>query len=374
MSDRKEKKIAFYIGSLTIGGAERVICNLAEYFYSIGYQVYVVTKLREDKEYELHEGIERIIADITATEQTGSRIGNLRARIRKLRGIWKDIRPDIIVSFIGKNNLMALASAKPLGIPVVVSVRSAPSREMASKAMKFSCMLLFRKAAGIVLQTTEAIEFFPRSLQKKVTILQNSISPVLLNYVDSAKKSSMDIIKRNDIIAVGRIDDNKNEKMLVDAFAAIAEKYSDWNVKLYGDGERMEELSSYTEQLGLKDRISFCGSVGDVPKRMMEASIFVLPSRIEGMPNSLIEAMTLGLPCISTDCPCGGPRDLIESGVNGILVPVDDVTALSDSLERLINDSELRDSLGNNAKRIIDRLHPDIVNTRWQEYIESKLK
>ncbi len=361
--------IAFYIGSLTIGGAERVICNLAEYFKSLGYHVYVVTKLRASTEYELSDGIERIIADITSEEETGSRIGNLIARVNKLKGIWRDIKPDIIVSFIGKNNVMALASARAFRIPVVVSVRSAPSREMASRGLRMACMTLFRQAAGIVLQTSEAVDFFPARLKRKAVILPNSINPKFIQDVLSGDDRVYEV--RKDIIAVGRIDDNKNEKMLIDAFSPLASKYPDWNVRLYGDGERLNDLKEYTCKLGLEGRVIFHGNVDDIPVRMKEASIFALPSKVEGMPNALIEAMTLGLACISTDCPCGGPRDLIMDGTDGILIDVDDTDALTQNLERLMADEGLRKSLGTEAMKIIDKLHPDVVNERWREYLEG---
>lgn len=366
----KKKRIAFYIGSLCKGGAERVICNLAEYFYSQDYEVYMVTKLKDDVEYEISDGITRIIADITPKEETGSRIGNLRARINKLTNIWKDIKPDIIVSFIKKNNLMALASAKRLHIPVVVSVRSAPARELSGRGIKPLSFLLFRSAAGIVLQTTEAKEFFPKYLQKKVTILPNSINPAFVKYVDNEVTSNY-LDRKKQIITVGRIDDNKNQRMLVDAFAQIAERYPDWSVHLYGDGEGRKALEEHVSDLRLDNQIIFHGVVADVPERMRESSIFVLPSKIEGMPNALIEAMAMGMACISTDCPCGGPRDLIEDGVNGVLIDVDDKDALAENISRLIMDDSYRLSISKEAVHIIDRLHPDAVNRMWNDYIDS---
>ena len=180
MNDNGEKSIAFYIGGLCIGGAERVICNLAEYFYSEGYRVTMVTKVCDEKEYELNPGIKRVIADITPEEETASRIRNLFARIAKLKRIWKEVKPDVIVSFIRKNNLMAIASAAPLGIPVVVSVRSAPERELKGFGFKTISFLLFRQAAGVVLQTREAYDFFPGYLRAKAVVLPNSINPDFL--------------------------------------------------------------------------------------------------------------------------------------------------------------------------------------------------
>ena len=385
MNDNGEKSIAFYIGGLCIGGAERVICNLAEYFYGEGYRVTMVTKVRDEKEYELNPGIRRIIADITPEEETASRIRNLFARIAKLKRIWKEVKPDVIVSFIRKNNLMAIASAAPLGIPVIVSVRSAPERELKGFGFKTISFLLFRQAAGVVLQTREAYNFFPGYIRAKAVVLPNSINPdflkaseelTLATTINHDKKMTVDdripsSVKEKRIITVGRIDDNKNQRLLVEAYVKIADHYPDWSLELIGDGSGRQALEEYVSTLPCMDRISFTGAVDDVAKRMSEASIFVLPSKIEGMPNALIEAMVMGMACISTDCPCGGPRDLIAADEsNGILVPVDNVDAMAMALKRLITNDTLRQSMGDNARKIIATLHPDTVNKQWKNYIE----
>lgn len=365
-----KKKIAFYIGSLGKGGAERVIRNLAQYFKSEGYDVYMVTKLKEKDEYDLDPSIQRIIADITPEEETGRRIGNLSARVKKLRRIWSDIKPDIIVSFIRKNNLMAIASAAPLHIPVVVSVRSAPARELAGKGVKQLTFYMFRKAAGVVLQTTQARDFFPKYIQKKSVILPNSINSEFIEYIDNNVSKTVDKMGKR-IITVGRIDDNKNQKMLVEAFIEIADAHPDWELHLYGDGESREKIEKIAKDSKALDRIVFHGVVNNVPEVMGEADIFVLPSKVEGMPNALIEAMAMGKACISTDCPCGGPADIIDNGVNGILIPVDDRTGLITSLDKLMGDDNLRYQLGSKAVMIKDRLNPDIVNRQWKDYIEE---
>ena len=360
------KTIAFYIGSLERGGAERVIVNLAGYFQNEGYKVYVVTKMKETDEYALLDGVIRVVADLDDEELKKSRIQNLYLRVHKLRKVWKEIKPDIIVSFIRKNNVMAIASSRCLNIPVVVSVRSNPKRELSGFIMRNISFLLFCLADGIVLQTNQAKEFFPKFLQKKAIILPNSLNTAFLNVHKSSEE-------KKEIITVGRIDDNKNQSMLVKTFGEIATNYPDWVLRLYGNGKKKEELESYVKTKGLENQIFFMGEVSDIQNRMKDSAIFVLPSKQEGMPNALIEAMTLGLAVISTDCPCGGPTDLITNGENGILIPVDDRKALKNSLEKLMDDSNYRKKIGEDAKKIVERLHPDIVNKMWKEYLEKLL-
>ena len=356
----EKKVIAFYIGSLSRGGAERVMVNLSRYFCSQDYRVYLVTKTVDEPEYEVPEGVTRIIADITSEEESSSRIANLKNRIMKLRNIWKEIKPDIIVSFIRKNNLMAIASSRGMNIPVVVSIRSNPARELQGKVFKPLSLFLFRFADGIVMQTSQAKDFLPGYLQKKAVIMPNSLSEQFLSV-------ELSDVRRKEIVTVGRIDDNKNQKMLVEAFAEIKEKFPEWSLHLYGDGDRKKKLE---EQYGA-EQIVFHGQTPDVVSCIKDSSIFVLPSRQEGMPNALIEAMALRMACISTDCPCGGPADLINSGENGILIPVDDKQALKEQLARVMSNDELRRKLGENARASVEKLNPETVNGKWKEYIEK---
>ncbi len=401
------KRIAFYIGDLGKGGAEHVIRNLAEYFNSRGVETYMVTKLKEEDEYELSEGITRIIADIDPSEEKG-RVHNLFARIRKLRKIWKEIHPDIIVSFIKKNNLMALASSRGLNIPVVVSVRSDPEREFGSEFVKKLSFAMFKKAAGIVVLTKQAAEFFPPALSDRISVMPNAIDRKFVDVLEAKKEwygidehmdPSEDQVeymyakRRHEVITVGRIDENKNQKMLVDAFAMAADKHPDWTLHIYGDGEGRMDLVEYVigldkrmpasgdhkpgsrdengNYMNMSDRIIFHGVTDNVANVMAGRSIFVLPSKQEGMPNALIEAMVMGMACISTDCPCGGPAELIKDGVNGLLVQVTDVTTMADDLDNLMGDDMLRQMLGTQASMLIDKVHPDAVCKQWYDYLDE---
>lgn len=358
------KKIAFYIGSLSMGGAERVIVNLAAYFHSCGYKVTIVTKEQDSDEYPVPEGVTRILADIVGDEISSNRLLNLYRRIAKLRNIWKQLKTDYIVSFIKKNNFMAITSSMGLHIPVIVSVRSNPAREYPDKVTKLLANVLFRRAAGVVLQTQQAKEFFSKAVQKKAVVLPNSLSEQFLQmeYIDERKK---------EIVWVGRMDSNKNPVMLLRAFGTIAEKYPDWILKYIGDGPLMEELKELSHNEKCAEQICFTGRMEDVAGAIRPASIFVLTSKQEGMPNALMESMVSGLAVVSTDCPCGGPAELIEDGMNGILISVDDEKALAEALDKLLSDEEYRNRLGENAKELIDKVHPEIVNRQWLSYIES---
>lgn len=360
-------KLAFYIGSLNRGGAERVISNLANFFCERGYEVVMVTKLKEKNEYILHPDIPRIIADITPEEETTSRVRNFVRRVKKLRNIWKKEKPDLIISFIKKNNFMAIVSCAFLKPRVVISVRSAPEREYGTWLERALAFFLFQIADGVILQTRQAFSFFPKTIQRKAVLLPNSLTGDFLETPYTG-------IRKKEIVSVGRIDENKNQIMLVKAFEKISERYPEWKCLIYGDGEGTIKLQEYIQGKKLDSCVKLMGKTDNVKASIEQSSIFVLTSRVEGMPNALIEAMALGLAVVSTDCPCGGPADLIMQGENGILVEVDDTEALADALIQMIENEVVREQMGKSAAEIRERLHPNTVNQEWETYVQRVMR
>ncbi len=411
------RHIAMYIGSLNKGGAERVMCNLAEYFYQEDYKVTLVTTYLADDEYEAPDGkwstvkgdaysqemdvlnpdeeprkvymkpedapgINRVFTALMPDEQ-GGRLSNFYNRVRKLRDTWKELKPDIILSFLGKNNCMAIFSARGLGIPVVVSVRSNPSREYAGRGLNTAMNFLFPRAAGVVVQTTGARDYFKDSIRKICKILPNSIHP------DFMKRDITSYENRTKtIVSVGRLDDNKNQILLIRAFGSIMKDFPDYRLVIYGDGPSREKFEQQAKELQEKafgdtdsqsgldgSHIVFAGNVGGVADKIGDAEVFVLSSLQEGMPNALIEAMSLGLACISTDCPCGGPKDLIISGENGILIDMGSSASMEEDMSKalamVMGDKTLSERLGRNALNVRKTYSPEIINRQWKEYFED---
>lgn len=362
-----KKHIAMLINSLNKGGSERVLVNLAEYFYSRGYRVTIVTQYQTENEYTISDGIRRVYSEITDDEIGKSRIGNFSKRYRKLRGIWKSERPDLILSFIGKNNMMAILTSRFLHIPTVISVRGEPKEEYYSRFLRLVAQVLFPMADGVVLQTNASKEFFNQSVQKKSVVLPNSLNPAFIREVYAGEREKQ-------IVAVGRVDANKNHRMIIKAFAGLAECYPEYELVIYGEGELRQELLHEVEEMGLQERIHLPGSIVDVAGAIYKASVFVLSSNSEGMPNTLIEAMALGIPCISTDCSGGGPRDLIVNGENGILTEVENWEMLEENLQKIISDKEFAKKLSKNASKIQEKLNPDLINQKWEAYFNKLMR
>jgi len=367
MNSCRDKSIAFYISSLRKGGAERVIVNLAEHFNKEGYRTLIVTTRKAEREYEISSGIRRRIAEPPEEALNRGRLGNFKLRFMTLRQIWKEERPDLILSFIGKNNMMAVLTSAFLKIPVVVSVRGNPPSEYPTKGLKFVADILFRRAAGVVLQTKDSASFFAKAVQRKSVILENPLNPAFIKPAFTGER-------RNEIVSVGILDENKNQAMLVKAFHGIAGEFPTMQLMLYGEGEKREELENLARELGIEERVHLPGQCDKVQDTIDKARIFVLTSDTEGSPNAVIEAMSLGLAVISTDCPCGGPAQLIQNRENGMLVPVRDEKALEGALREILGNPELEEKLRKNALQIQKTLEPEKILRKWQQYLEQWIR
>lgn len=359
------KKILLYCSSLK-GGTGRVVVNFAEFMKSSGIDVVMVTQYRSEDEYSLSDGIPRLFSEITADEMKNNRIGNFFARYGKLCNIWKTQKPDCIVSFIGKNNIMAIGTALFTGIPVIVSVRGEPECEYDSAGLRLLAKTIFYFASGIIVQTNDAMKFFPKFIRNKSVILKNPLNPSFMRPRFEGKRDGR-------IVSVGRVDSNKNHAMIIRAFDRVAKEFPSASLAIYGDGECRGELQELSDKLGISERVHLPGMVEDVSEKIYKSSLFILASNSEGMPNALLEAMCLGIPCISTDCPCGGPRELIEDGINGFLIPTGDEEALADRMRMLLSDEEMAKQIGKNAAKLSEAYNPDNVNREWMNYLLSKM-
>lgn len=362
MKEQRQPHAALLIGALTRGGSERVMVNLSEDLIRKGWKVTLVTQYQKAGEYSLNPAVKRIISDITEKETGRSRILNFKKRFMKLRNIWKREKPDVILSFIGKNNMMAILTSRLLEIPVAVSVRGDPAMEYYTGWMRFLARRLFAMADGVILQTSRCLDFFPEAVQKKAVILKNPVNTAFF-------RPRYEGEREKELVAVGRLDENKNHEMLIRAFAQIADQYAEYCLTIYGEGELKKELEELSESLGVRDRVRFPGAVADVADAIYKTRVFILPSNTEGVPNTLIEAMILGLPVIATDCPCGGPADLIRDGENGLLTPVGDVQKMKENLQKILENLQKAEIMGRNASKTSDIFCPDKVYKEWENYL-----
>lgn len=352
------KRILFYINTLEHGGAERVITNLANQFSAAGYAVDLATSFPCDFEYETSENVNRI--NLFNSYINGGLKRNLKL-FAALRKVIKINKPNVVVSFMREPNYRAIPACIGTKAKCFVSVRNDPNKEYRGKANKLLAKMLFRFADGVIFQTEDAKAWFPKSIQKKSTII--------LNQVDERFFKTKFDGERSNIVTVGRLQPQKNHKLLINAFDKIKDK-TNQNLIIYGEGELRQQLETLINELNLKDRVFLPGAISDVPNTIKSAELFVLPSDYEGMPNALIEAMSLGLICLSTDCPCGGPKALIESGVNGYLTPVKDCDLMAEAMLNALNrGKEQKEQLICNVLKTAENFKSDIIFKKWEEYL-----
>jgi GalNAc-alpha-(1->4)-GalNAc-alpha-(1->3)-diNAcBac-PP-undecaprenol alpha-1,4-N-acetyl-D-galactosaminyltransferase len=195
---------------------------------------------------------------------------------------------------------------------------------------------------------------------------------VILNAVENVPQELFGKDRRHEIVAVGRLVELKGYDLLIDAFAKISSRHLDWRLVIYGEGPFRPGLEKKIRLLGLKDKVSLPGPTRNVQAVLAEAGMFVLSSRYEGMPNALLEAMSVGAPCVSFDCPFG-PNEVITHDQNGLLIPLGDVDRLADAMAYMIENPQERKRLGDNAQFINQRLSLEKITAQWQAVIDECL-
>lgn len=352
-------KITFFIGSISGGGAERMTCNLANFLVEHGHEVTILTMSDVRDTYLLNKKIKRRFL-ITAVERKNFVYDNI-LRYKRLGYFMKTCACDCYVVLLPITIVMMLLQRCCTTTPIIASERNNP--ESYSRIMKLILKFVANKADAWVFQTEEALSWYD-NLRKKKIIIPNAINPEFLKPLYKGTRKC-------EVVAVGRLDKQKNYELLIEAFAIISKKHPDYKLRIFGQGPKEHDLRVLVASLGLSDSIIFEGYVNDISARIEASSLYIMTSNYEGMPNSLMEAMALGIPCISTDCPAGGPKFLIQNGVNGILIKVNDRDSLVNSIELLLNDQELSKKMGENASKIRVRLHPKIIYGQWEQFLKE---
>lgn len=361
------RKIAFHLNCLEQGGAERVVTNLANRFAEEGYQVIVTTEWYGENEFALSDKVRRVHVGLRENDGKKPRFVQILLRVKYLRDFLKTEKPDILIPFARKALYRGLMAAYFIKIPVLISIRTDPAGHYEELSDKLQIPLLFPRVDGCVFQTEGAREFFAPRLQDNSRIILN---PIHEKYIGVPKPAQ----RTKTVVQSGRLVDFKNQPMLIRAFAKVHEKHPEYDLKIYGgdsfDGTK-EILEDLIGELKAGDYIHLMGASDSLEKELADASLFAFTSDWEGLPNALMEAMALGLPIVATDCPCGGPRTIMTDEVDGLLIPIKDEQALTDGINRLIEDPELAERLGDEARKIADKANGFSVYVQWRDYIEE---
>lgn len=368
-------KILFHIHCLGKGGAERVLTILASCFAKEGNEIIIATEEYAIEEYQIPNEIKRVDVGVINTRMNPvSRYMAIRKRIRKLRNCIRTEEPDLVIAFERNCNYRALQAVKGVkikgrNVPVIVSVRNDPKRNYTGRNLFFSRRNMLNAAAGCVFQTKGAQSFFPQELQERSIVIWN---PINEKYLETQYCSSKELY----FVNVGRMAPQKNQALLIRAFVHVHRMYPEYKLRIYGgdtgDGTS-QQLAALVKECGLEHNVQFMGISDKLEEEVPRACGFVLSSDYEGMPNVVMEALAMGVPVISTDCPCGGPASLIEDGINGRLVPVGDEEALAEAMLELIADPERAQRLGIKAMEIRKKANIETIYGQWKTYIAHVL-
>lgn len=353
-------RVCFIIGTLEFSGAEKVLKALATHFTGLGHDVHVVLTLPEQGSakawpFRVHH--------VTAS---GLRPIRIYRRLRGIRTTVASISPDVTISFGYANNINSTPALLFNGVPHIVCERNNPLHDPPGWRPKLLRRALYPLATGMVFQTEAIRDLFPSSIVARSATIPN---PVIGAPAQSASPGAT-CRKGGRMVCIGRLSDrDKNQSLLIRAFARLAHDYPDWTLELYGDGPDRSLFEQLIAELGMPNRIRLCGRIANPYSALEGADLFVLPSRTEGMPNALIEAMASGVACVATNCSGGGAAALITHGANGLICANEDEEAMAASLRTVMQDPELRRSLGEAARAICESQSIERIGQQWSDYI-----
>lgn len=356
------KSILMVNSSLSNGGAERVMSMLANEFVLRGYEVDMLIQNSEAPEtYKLDSRVSKIKYDSNGCRGVRYVLGWMKL----IRGKQKKRKYNAVISFMMANNVLTLTAGIGLGQKIIVSERCNPNNvDDYGRVFKIGEQILYPFAHTIVFQTDEVMNFYKKSIRKKGIVIPNPVNPDL-------PEKYPDEMREKIIVSAGRLSRQKNYPMLLKAFAKFNSQRPEYRLLIYGKGELFDELELLSKTLKIDGDVQFAGYVNDVDEHIQKAAMFVMSSDYEGISNTMIEALSMGVPTVCTDCPVGGARLMIKNGVNGLLVPVGDVDALADAMLKIANDSDYAARLGREALKINEEYSIKAIADKWESIIQK---
>jgi len=351
----------FFIGGLTGGGAERVLCNLANYLIERDNEVEIVT-MAESSSYTLHSKISRVV--LLKDCERSNFIANTFKRYIRLKRYVKKRKCDAYIVMLPITTILLLSLRRYIDAPIIASERSFPPA-IYSKLMQKALKAIASRADGWVFQTPNTMDWYAPYLKHSTPIvIPNAVNEAFLRPINREKRAP-------NIISIGRLIPSKRFDLLIRAFAQIASKHSEQKLTIYGQGPCLDSLITLSKELGIQDRVFFPGYTTTIADQLEMGRLFVLSSDFEGIPNALIEAMSMGLPCIATDCDGGGAKMLIKHQENGLLIQKNDLDAMVKAMDTLLADDILSEQLARNAIKIREEFSPNVIYGKWEDFANN---
>ncbi len=351
-------RIGIIIGSLGLGGAERVSVRLAEWWVNNHHEVTIFTTMNPpEKEYLVPPNVKRVFCHLK---------GGGWPLVQTLKKKINSEKPDIAIVMDTPMCVYAVPALLCAGVPFVVAERSDPKNAKIKTTTRILSRTMMRFAKGFIFQTKGARDYFGKAITNKSTVIFN---PLSVNELPSPHVGE----REKTVVAMGRLISAKNYPLLIRAFEIFSKDHPDYTLEIYGEGAQRTELERILSGSPFKEKIHLNGSRSDVLQCIVTAGIFVLSSDYEGMPNALLEAMALGIPSIATDCPPGGPAELIVHNENGLLVSVGKADSLAEAMNKLADDVDFALCIGKRAISVREKLNIDVVADLWLKFLEKCL-
>ena len=352
-----------YVSNMNVGGAERVVMTLANQLNK-DMEIVVLTDSVGTHEFQGETDFRRINLNYQVAASKIMRAFRKIGYLYRMRQVCLEEKPDVIVSFSIECGLRIQTALKGTSIKQVITVRSNPALDYQNESQIAAITRKLSGIQGFVFQTQQQRDFFPKEIREKSCIIFNPLNEEFLQKKEQVQK-------QKEVITVGRLTRSKDHKMLLRAYNKLAEEFPEYRFLIYGNGELCTETEEYRQTLKHKDQIYLCGETQNVKECLNKAEVFVLSSSNEGMPNSLMEAMAMEMPVVSTDCPCGGPAALIQEGINGFLVPVGDDEMLAQKISVLLRNQKLAFTIGKNAGKIKELCSGEYIAKQWIDYLRK---
>lgn len=353
------EKVIFVSNFVGNGGAGRVLSILANRFSESNRVVTICTFSDKKETYPINSNIRNIIINPTSKFLVIKKI----KRILRLRNVIKRNPDAKIIAFEYFVNMQTIIAALFLKNKIIVSERNDPAILDQRPFMKIARNLLYRLANVLVCQTPDAKNYFPKDIRKKTVVIPNPLSSRLPDPYSGLRKK--------EIVNFCRLEPQKNLIMLIDAYHLLQIDYPEYILSIYGDGSEINKLMEYIRKNKLLDKVKIHGFTFDVHSKIYDCTMFASTSDYEGISNSMLEAMAIGLPVVVTDCPCGGARMFIRSYENGILAPVGDTQAFYESMKYIVKNPKEAKRIAENAIKIREELSFDKIYKKWMGVLQS---
>ena len=357
----RKDKILFYIDKMYKGGAQRVMNVLIEHYLNENFEIILVTDCEDadkTKEYFINKKVKRYYL---RENNNGNKIIKNIEKCYNLRRIIKKENPFMVISFLGNPNKRLLLSTIGIKCQKVVSVRNDPKKEYGGNFIsRILVNTIFLLCDKCIFQTFDASKYFWKVIRNKSEIIFNPVKEDF--YIKNDNE-----IKKN-LITVGRLEPQKNHLLLINSFAKISSEFPNEKLLIFGTGKLKEKLENRINELGLNEKVILKGETSNVKNELEKSKIFILSSDYEGMPNALMEAMATGTACISTDCPCGGPKSLITSEDQGILVKCDAEDELVSAIRKMLINDNYKKYHSSTRKRALE-FKTNVIFKKWDAFL-----